>query len=168
MRSGSCSIRARPMSSPAKVDDAMRSFERVLEKDPKNEVAANNVAALIADYKYQDQQQLERALTLADRFRASENAYFLDTLGWLQYRKGDYPVAVAFLQRARAQSASGPQFNYHLGMALYRDGQKEKALAELAQAFPEGADYPGLAEARETHAKLAAELAKTAPGASSG
>ena len=38
------------------IDDAMRSFERVLERDPKNEVAANNVAALIADYKYQDPQ----------------------------------------------------------------------------------------------------------------
>ena len=146
-------------------DEALRSFERVLETDPKNEVAANNVAALIADYKYQDPKELDRALALADRFRASENAYFLDTLGWLQYRKGDFPVAVAFLQRARAQSASGPQFNYHLGMALYRDGQKEKALAELAQAFPEGADYPGIAEARETHAKLQAELGKTAPSA---
>ncbi len=151
-----------------RMDEAMRSFERVLEKEPRNDVAANNVAALIADYKYQDPQQLERALQLADRFRASENAYFLDTLGWLQYRKGDYPVAVAFLQRARAQSASGPQFNYHLGMALYRDGQKEKALEELAQAFPDGADYPGIAEARETHAKLVAELGKTTAGAGAG
>ncbi len=149
-------------------DAALKSFERVLERDPKNEVAANNVAALIADYKYEDKAALERGLALADRFRASENAYFLDTLGWLQYRKGDYPVAVAFLQRARAQSASGPQFNYHLGMALYRDGQEEKALVELAQAFPEGADYPGIAEARETHAKLQAELGRNAAGAGAG
>jgi tetratricopeptide (TPR) repeat protein len=151
-----------------RTDEALRSFERVLEKDPRNEVAANNVAALIADHKFEDKAALERALALADRFRASENAYFLDTLGWLQYRKGDYPVAVAFLQRARAQSASGPQFNYHLGMALYRDGQKERALEELAQAALEGADYPGIAEARETYAKLLAELGKTTAGAGSG
>ena len=147
-------------------DEALRTFERVLERDPNNEVAANNVAALIADYKYQDPKQLERALALADRFRASENAYFLDTLGWLQYRKGDYPVAVAFLQRSRAQNANGPQFNYHLGMALYRNGQKDKALEELAMAAPEGADYPGIAEARETYAKLQAELGKTGAASS--
>ena len=35
-------------------DAALKSFDRVLERDPKNEVAANNVAALIADYKYED------------------------------------------------------------------------------------------------------------------
>jgi hypothetical protein len=59
--------------------------------------------------------------------------------------------------------ADRPQFRYHLGMALERSGQKERAWAELTRAV-ECAPYPGLEEARATLEELRARIADAASG----
>jgi tetratricopeptide (TPR) repeat protein len=121
-------------------------------------------AALVADYAYEDPERLERALEIASRFRASNNGWFLDTLGWLHYRKGDYPVAASYLERAVADLADNPQLRYHLGMALKASGQTERARLELQRAVVQGAEYDGFDEAKATLATLEAEAAAAAGG----
>jgi tetratricopeptide (TPR) repeat protein len=122
------------------------------------DVALNNYAALIADHRYSDAEALDRAISLVSRFRSTDKPIYLDTLGWLHYRKGDFAVAAAFLERAATLAPAEPVHRYHLGMAVYKSGQKQRALEELERALGEGADYHGIDEARSTYAQLQGEL----------
>ena len=145
-------------------NEAIDVYEQVLAKH-RSEVAVNNFAALTADYEFTDTAALAKALTLAARFRTSTNPLYLDTLGWLYYRKGDYAVAATYLERAVNMATSRPDLRYHLGMALARSGQKERAVPELRQATAQGvADYHGIDEARTTLAALSAEMQQPKPG----
>lgn len=138
---------------------AADAYERLLQLAPDFEIAANNFAGVVALYLYDDPDRLRRALDVAAaRFRTSNDPNRLDVLGWLHYRDGDYPLAATFLERAVAADPKQPEFRYHLGMALYRSGRKERALEELGRALTDDADYPGLDEAKAVHAELQAEL----------
>ena len=138
---------------------AADTYQRLVELDPDQDGAAGNYAGVVALHLYDDPERLRRALDLAaSRFRASDDPNRLDLLGWLHYRDGDYPLAATFLERAVAAEPDHAEYRYHLGMALYRSGRKERALEELGRAITEGADYPGLDEARAVHAELQAEL----------
>ena len=129
---------------------AIATYERILELQPESEVAANNFAALVADFAYQDAAQLARALDLARRFETSDNPLFLDTLGWVLYRTGDFAQARIYLDRAVQARGDVPILQYHLGMTLYRLGDKPGALAALERAVAGDAPYPGKDEAAET------------------
>ena len=148
--------------------EAIATYERLMEVLPDAEVAINNYGALVADYAHEDPERLARALDLASRFRTRDDANLLDTLGWLHYRNGDFPVATTFLERAALLAPENPQIRYHLGMALHRSGRDERALTELGKAVPDGADYPGLVEARATFEQLRAATGAGAAAAGTG
>lgn len=133
---------------------AIATYEKILAKDPASAVAANNYAALVADFAFEDEAALNRAMELVQRFQTSSDPFFLDTLGWLQYRRGDYAQARIYLDRAARLKADMPIIQYHLGMALYRLGDREAARAALQLAVAEGASYPGKDEAKATLAAL--------------
>lgn len=139
-------------------DQAIATYGQVLD----NDVAANNYAALIADYAYADPDKLKKAQDAMSRFKATREPVVLDTIGWLAYRAGDYQAAVANLQQAASRVTGEPQFHYHLGMALYRTGQNQKALAELEKALATKADFPGIEEARATRQLLVSQPAAPA------
>lgn len=117
------------------IDGAIATYRSVLEGNPRMDIAANNLAALIADYRYKDQQDLDSALQLAQRFQNSQNPFYLDTLGWLNYRKGDYGLAVVFLARAIEARPENPHVNFHLGMAHYKAGNQTEARRYLEKAI---------------------------------
>jgi tetratricopeptide (TPR) repeat protein len=125
-------------------DGAMATYRSVLDTNPKLDVAANNLAALIADYKYGDAKSLDGALALAQRFQGSENPFYLDTLGWIHFRKGDYSLAVVFLTRAVESRPDQPQLNYHLGMAYLKAGNADNARRYLEKAVALGKDDAAL------------------------
>lgn len=129
-------------------DGALAAFEAVLSKHPDNVLAANNIAAIIADHEYADADSLDRALRLAQAQRDSKNPYFLDTLGWLYYRKGDYNLALLYLKRAVESRPEHAYMNYHLAMAYYESGDRDAARKHLEKAVGEGASYPELDKAR--------------------
>ncbi len=136
---------------------AIATYDRLLELQPDNDRAANNFAALVADHAYDDPDRLADALAVAQRFRGSDNGLFLDTLGWLHYRNGDYPVASTYLGRAVAQVNDRPDLRYHLGMALKANGDVERAREELRRALDTDVEFAGRAEAVEALATLDAE-----------
>ncbi len=143
--------------------EALAVYEKLVALQPDNDVAANNFAALVADYAYEDEARLEKALDVAERFRASDNGLFLDTLGWLFYRNGDYAAASTFLGRAVAATPEAAQLRYHLGMALERTGDVEGALDQLRRAVAAEQSFDGLEEAERTLAALEAEAAAAEP-----
>ena len=134
--------------------DAISLYEAVLAKDNSQTIAANNFAALVADHE-RDPARLQKALEVAHRFETSDNPLFLDTVGWVYYRLGNFQQALGFLERAAHDARQVSQIRYHLGMAYFSTDQHDLAKREL-QAAVDGKDqdFVGRDEARATLAQL--------------
>ena len=113
-----------------KSDDAIQVYEAALRRDPKSDVASNNLAMLLVTYK-KDPASLERAKELSARFASSANPSFLDTYGWVLYKRGEAAAAVSVLQTVLAKTSESPVSLYHLGMAEALAGQPEAARDSL-------------------------------------
>ena len=112
-----------------------------------------NLAALLTDAKG-DKASLERALGLAKRFEIATNPSFLDTLGWVYFKLGQNDRALPIFEKAAAAAPKSAVYQYHLGMALYRQGDMKSAKAHLKQAVDTKANFAGLEEAKQTLAKM--------------
>ncbi len=135
-------------------DEALKVYESVIKTAPDYLPAINNLAALLLDRRT-DKASFTRALELAKPLGNSDNPAMVDTLGWAQYRTGDYAAAVGTLERVVAKAGGFPIFHYHLGMAYLGAGNTVGAKQELTQAVEKvQGDYPGLAEARAALEKL--------------
>ena len=129
-------------------DQALKVYEQVLTSNPDNLIAVNNVAALLADHK-QDAASLKRAKELASRLADAEQPALRDTLGWVNYRLGDYDAAVPLLRGVVDRAPKVAIFQYHLGMALYKQGDRAGAKTHLGKAIELG-EFEGSAEAKQT------------------
>jgi tetratricopeptide (TPR) repeat protein len=139
--------------SQGKVDDAVKVYEDALAKNPQADVAANNLAMLLISYR-KDRQSLERAKTLTARFANSPNPDFLDTYGWVLYKRGESEAAVATLQTVLTKIPESPTSLYHLGMAQASAGQPDAARDSLARSLRSGKNFTGMDEAKATLDKL--------------
>jgi Flp pilus assembly protein TadD len=64
---------------------------------------------------------LEKAISLAP-----DDPFILDSMGWLQYRKGNLEKAREFLERAW-RIRQDPEIAAHLGEVLWMKGSREEA-----------------------------------------
>jgi tetratricopeptide (TPR) repeat protein len=144
-----------------KPDDAIQIYEQDLRKDPQSDVAANNLAMLLITYK-KDPQSLDRAKALSARFATSTNAAYLDTYGWVLYKRGETAVALTALQTALAKTPDSPTSLYHLAMAQVSAGQPDAARENLLRSLRSGKNFFGMDEAKATLDKLAAAASKPA------
>jgi tetratricopeptide (TPR) repeat protein len=142
-----------------KTDDAIQVYEKALQSDPKSDVIANNLAMLLVTYK-KDPRSLDRAKELSQRFATSANPNFLDTYGWVLYKRGEGAAALNALQDSVTKSPGQPIQLYHLGMAQALVGQADAARDSLTRSLQTGKDFYGMDEAKATLEKLA----KDAPG----
>ncbi|UQV19867.1 tetratricopeptide repeat protein [Brevundimonas albigilva] len=65
---------------------------------------------------------IQRALALEP-----ENGNIQDSLGWAQYRQGDYSAAVDSLEQAIDKEPANAEINDHLGDAYWRVGRRREA-----------------------------------------
>jgi Tfp pilus assembly protein PilF len=129
-------------------DEAMARYEDIMRYAPWNDVAANNLAMLLADRRA-EKASLARAVELSRRFENSRNPLQLDTLGWAYYQVGDYGKAVSVLERAVKGPQDIPVIEYHLGLALYRAGKIESGKAYLRKSVESATtSFPGVEEAK--------------------
>jgi tetratricopeptide (TPR) repeat protein len=135
------------------MDKAIAEYERILARTPADDVAANNLASLLTDTKG-DPESLQRALALAKRFDNASNPSLLDTLGWIYLKLGDTTRAVTLLQKAAEAAPLSPVYQYHLGMALYRQGDVKSAKAHLRRAVEAKTAFAGIDQARDVLARM--------------
>lgn len=135
-------------------DAARDVYTALLRQQPRNTIAANNLAALIADAWPTDKDRMEQARRLAEAFRNSNDPILVDTLGWVQYRLGNVDDAVSLLERAVKGMPEHPQLRYHLGMAYKARGDAAKARAELQRAIVVPTTYRGRDDAKSALAAL--------------
>ncbi|MDQ3665627.1 MAG: tetratricopeptide repeat protein [Acidobacteriota bacterium] len=140
-------------------------YRKALEKDQGAIIAANNLAWLYA--VQEGHGNLDEAVRLAQGVvqKNPQIAGFVDTLGWVYYKKGLNDVAVEQLQKAvaldeaaanKAKVSPSPTYRYHLGMALKAKGDKEGARRELGVALrlADKVPFRDIEEARKALATL--------------
>jgi tetratricopeptide (TPR) repeat protein len=135
-------------------DLAIAEYEAWLQRDPRSEVAANNLAMMLITYRAKDQAALERALDLSRRFQSSGNPAFLDTYAWVRYTRGEYNEAVPALQRAVDLAPRVAPFRARLGLAQLGAGQRDAARQNLESALGPEVRFAGVDEARAALAEL--------------
>ncbi|HUO20771.1 MAG TPA: tetratricopeptide repeat protein [Steroidobacteraceae bacterium] len=147
-----------------RTDEAARIYEDMLQRNPNADVAANNLAMLLVNNR-SDAASLDRAAQLAARFSQSTDPNFLDTYGWVLYKRGYAAAAVVALRGVVARAPEAPLGLYHLGMAQVLAGQADGARDNLAHALRSGKTFPGMDDARMALARLGGRSAasSTAP-----
>ena len=113
---------------------AIAEYEILLKQDPGSLIAANNLASLLSD-QHTDKASLERAYSLAAVLRKSQIPNFKDTLGWIDYLRGDYKSATGLLEEAAAALPNLAVVQYHLGMSYIATGQVAKASEQFNKAL---------------------------------
>jgi tetratricopeptide (TPR) repeat protein len=145
-------------------DAAADNYRKALDLDQNSVIAANNLSWL---YAVTGKGNLDEAVRLAQTVvqRNPNVAGFVDTLGWVYYKKNLYGAAVEQLQKAvaldeaAARAANVPpsaSYHYHLGMALKGKGDKDgsRRALETALRLAESKPFADVEEARKALATL--------------
>lgn len=145
-------------------DVAIENYRKAIEKDPNSIIASNNLAWL---YAVTGKGNLDEAVRLAQGVvqKNPNVAGFIDTLGWVYYKKNLHTAAVEQLRKAvtinetearTANIPASPTYHYHLGMALIGKGDKEESRRELEAAIrlADKLPFPDLEDAKKALASL--------------
>jgi Flp pilus assembly protein TadD len=115
-----------------KMDQAVQSYREALALSDKDVTSLNNLAWILAEIRKKPDEALPLAIK-AEQL-APNSAEVLDTLGWVQYRRGDYTDAEKSLSRAVERSSENGTIRYHLGLTYARLGRKADAVSSLRRA----------------------------------
>ena len=136
-------------SSHGQIDSAITAYDGALRLNPRNVLAANNLAVLLVDYKG-DPQNLQKAFALSRDFeKEAPHPLFLDTLGWVRFKMGQREEALRLMKHAVAKSPDVATLNYHLGMAFYQSGKRAEARSYLSKALKSEEVFYGRQEAAQ-------------------
>ncbi len=96
-----------------KYSDAIDNMRRAIELNPMHSNAHNFIGymyALEGNYLDKALEHLKKALSIQPR-----NGYFLDSLGWIYYKKGEPEKALTEIKKAMVYVAPDPVLYDHLG-----------------------------------------------------
>lgn len=137
-------------------DAAIVQYEAMLAAEPASPLAANNLAMALAAYR-DTPENLDRARRLSEPLQTSENPAFLDTVGYVRYKRGEYQQAIPIFEAALLQVPTAPLLRFHLGMAQYKAGDAAGARENLRQALNSEFPFAGREEAQSLLAELEAK-----------
>ena len=142
-------ILASAYSTQGQIEPAITAYDGALRLNPRNVIAANNLAVLLVDYKG-DPQNLQKAFALSRDFEKDvPHPLFLDTLGWVRFKMGQQDEALRLMKDAITKSPEVPTLNYHLGMAYFKSGKVAEARAYLSKALKSAEVFQGRQEAEQ-------------------
>ncbi len=115
------------------VQQSLEQMRQVLTINPQHAAAMNFIGYVLAETGRGagDLQEAERLVNRALQLRP-DSGTFLDSLGWVYFRRGDYSRAVDTLERAALLSPDEAQIIEHLGDA-YQGAQDNDRAAEAYQ-----------------------------------
>jgi tetratricopeptide (TPR) repeat protein len=117
--------------------ESVRSFESLLKDRPEDASLLNALGYSLADRS----QKLPRAESLIRKaLEASpDNPAFLDSLGWVRFRRGDVPGAMPYLEKAY-RIFPDPEIASHWGELLWVSGKQAEARALWARSLARAPD----------------------------
>jgi tetratricopeptide (TPR) repeat protein len=127
------------------------TYERALRIDPNFALVLNNYAYSLSERGL----QLERAERMSKASLAADslNSSYLDTYGWILFKKGRYAEALPYILRAVELGDASPVVLEHLGDAYAKLDKMEEAKKYWSMAL----------EKDQNNAGLKAKLAKGTP-----
>jgi pentatricopeptide repeat protein len=141
-------LKAFYLDSSKDVAGAIENYRRVLQIDPENTIAANNLAWLLCE----NGTTFEEALSLAQSARRKfpDDPEIADTLGWVYYKMRNYTLAVDQLSFSISHRQNPvAEHYYRLGMAFYGKGDLRMAQQTLRKSLELNPNLSGAEEARK-------------------
>jgi tetratricopeptide (TPR) repeat protein len=117
---------------------ARADLETLYAEFPENPEIANSLGYFLAEKGV----DLGRAARLVDQALQAEpgNGAYLDSMGWILYRRGEMEQSLDFMIQAVNVLPEDPVVLEHLGMVLKAQGKPVEALDVLRRALDFGAD----------------------------
>lgn len=121
------------LESESRDQEAKQVARRALSGSPKDPIAMNNLAYLMAETG----DSLDEALKLARAalHQQPNNPVFLDTLGFVYLKRDQNDDALDVFQRLIRRFPDDPACVYHTGMAWYQKGDRQRARTMLSRAL---------------------------------
>jgi len=123
------------------LDVTERDLREILKKDPKNVNALNALGYTLTDRttRFDEAHELlQQAMELKP-----DDAFIMDSMGWLQYRRGNSAEAVKHLRRA-LDIRNDAEIAAHLGEVLWVMGDRHEAESVWNRALRETPDNEAL------------------------
>jgi tetratricopeptide (TPR) repeat protein len=141
-------------------DAAVMLYEALLVKNPKLDIAVNNLASVLTDH-YTSEKALNKAVQLAEKFKDSDQPYFQDTYAWALVKQGKIDEGLKLLNQLVIKSPEVAIFKYHSGVANYKNGNNALAISELNQALELAGKNGNLIDTKAVGSLLDEIIAKT-------
>ncbi|HWZ46331.1 MAG TPA: tetratricopeptide repeat protein [Candidatus Saccharimonadales bacterium] len=118
-----------------KIDLAEQTFRQVLQQDPNNAMTLNYLGYMMADHNL----RLEESLAMVKKALAvdPQNGAYLDSLGWVYFKLGDYEHAEENLRKAAGKSPNDPTVQDHLAELYARTNRWKLAATHWERALDE-------------------------------
>ncbi len=123
-------------------DQVEAMLKRILEHDSRHGEALNFLA-----YTYAVQgTHLDEATTLINRALnlKPDDGYYLDSLAWIQYKRGNFKLAIATQRKALTKVKDDAVMHEHMGDILWKNEQFEAARKQWQQAIRLKHENPAL------------------------
>ena len=116
-----------------KWEDAKNLFLKLLKKNPSDTFTLNYVSYKLS---LRDEELgyalklIKKALTLDP-----ENGYFLDTIGWVEFKRKNFNNAVFYLEKASSILPNSAEVLDHLGDCYFKLGRSREAIYQWKRAL---------------------------------
>jgi tetratricopeptide (TPR) repeat protein len=146
-------------------EPAEQFFRQVLDMDPANAMTLNYLGYVLADKGI----RLPEALKMIRKAVEEEpmNGAYLDSLGWVYFKMGEYELAEENLRQAVERDRSDPAVHDHLGDLYEKTGrirlaaqQWELSLAQYAKSAPADVEPADVAKVQHKLEGARIKLAK--------
>lgn len=119
--------------------------------DPKKCPALNNTAWNLSEAGQFDEaaKQAQEAVIAAPR-----SGGVLDTLGWIEFKRGNFQRAAELLEHASKLQPDMPEIRYHLAQALEKAGDAQGAVVSLERIVLAWPNFDKQADVRSMLARL--------------
>jgi len=125
------------------IDKAVMTFEEIIAHEPEHSPSLNYLGYMLADRG--ERLEYARKLIVQAVQLVPDNAAYLDSYGWVQYRLGNFREALTHLQRA-VELDSDPIMFDHLGDTHHALGQMDEAREWWLKALEQQPDNEQIKE----------------------
>jgi tetratricopeptide (TPR) repeat protein len=163
-------LRATVYDHDKQYEQAEAQYNKVLAIDPDNSTVLNDFGYMLADRGV----RLPEALIMIQKAVKldPQNGAFLDSLGWVYFKMGQYSLAEENLKKAIARTSSDASIHDHLGEVYEKTGQLqlavaqwERSLSDYAQSLPADVEPEDVAKVKHKLEDARVKLARVGPTA---
>ncbi len=133
-------------------DRAKQQYQKVLEIQPENPLASNNLAYVMLEQG--GNVDVAFAMAQTARRQLPDNPNSADTLGWAFYHKHVYTSAINLFKEAVKKEPDNALYNFHLGLAYAKSGQAALARKQLDRVVKLKPNFPDVDELRRALAEI--------------